>query len=334
MVAWSVAQTTGQVAGIIAAGAPLPSWMASGEVAFAHFGAAGLWDFNHLDMRDLDRLVARHGAPHRLEVFAGRHEWLPPELAAEAVAWLELLAMGRGARPVDAALVERSWAAEMAAAQALEAAGDGLAARRRYEVVVETFAALREVGPARLRLEALAADPAVRREEREEERSADWERATAAAAFGKLAALEDPAVHWPPERLAAELGVKDLQRRAAGEGVAADAAERVLAALFVQLSFYLPREDLPAGRYQRAATVLAVAATIRPLPHVLYNLGAAEARRGRAAKALEALERAVAAGYGDAAHLAADEDYAALRESPAFQAILARLRQAPPPPAP
>lgn len=38
------------------------------------------------------------------------------------------------------------------------------------------------------------------------------------------------------------------------------------------------------------------------------------------------LERATEVGFRDGAHLATDEDLAALRELPAFQSLLARLK--------
>jgi len=332
MLSWSVAQATGGLAGVIAVGGRLPPEIPSDEVGFAHFGAAGRHDFNFVPMTEIDELAASRGAPHRLEIFDGRHQWLAPELARVAVRWLETVAMAEGRRPVVPSFVEAAWEADLAAARESDEAGDRVTALRRYRALVETFDGLRDVAPARARLAALEGDRTTKRELRTAARWIDWERHRKAAAHRALGALDDPESPTVPARLASALGIDDLQTRARKEGPEGDAAQRVLESLFVQLSFYRPREYFPAGRYREAATALAVAADVRPLPHVLYNLGAAEARLGHAEKALAALERAVAAGWTDADHLAADEDYASLRDDETFRALLARMRSSEQPP--
>jgi dienelactone hydrolase len=331
MLSWLVAQSNDQVAGIIAAGGRLPQGFPTAKTGYAHFGAAGRTDFNYAEMTAIDELVAKRGDPHRLEVFEGRHQWLPPELAAVAVRWLEVLAMAQGRRPADAAFVERAWEADLAAAREAEEAGDRLAALRRWRALAETYAPLRDVAPARARLEALEADPGTARAVREETRWLDWERNRAAEAHAALGLLDDPERPTVPARLESALGLRQLTAQAAAEGPEGDAAGRVLASVYAQLSFYRPRDYFAAHRYRDAATALTVAAGIQPLPHVLYNLGAAEARLGHGKKALEALERAVEAGWADADHLAADEDFASLRDDGAFRALLTRLRAAPAP---
>jgi len=58
-----------------------------------------------------------------------------------------------------------------------------------------------------------------------------------------------------------------------------------------------------------------------------YNLACSLALAGRKAEALEALARAIALGYDDAAWLAKDADLACLKDEPAFLALLAKLGQ-------
>ena len=58
---------------------------------------------------------------------------------------------------------------------------------------------------------------------------------------------------------------------------------------------------------------------------VRYNLGCSLALGGDIDGAFAELARAVELGYGDAEHLRADEDLAALREDPRFGQLLARL---------
>jgi tetratricopeptide (TPR) repeat protein len=60
-------------------------------------------------------------------------------------------------------------------------------------------------------------------------------------------------------------------------------------------------------------------------PTAHYNLACSLALLGHGEEALAALEQAVQRGYDDGPHLAQDEDLAALRGHPHFQALLARL---------
>jgi hypothetical protein len=52
---------------------------------FVVFGTAGTEDFNYLEMRQFDQELS---SPHRVVIFEGGHQWLPSNLAVEAVEWL------------------------------------------------------------------------------------------------------------------------------------------------------------------------------------------------------------------------------------------------------
>ena len=64
-------------------------------------------------------------------------------------------------------------------------------------------------------------------------------------------------------------------------------------------------------------------------PTAHYNLACSYALCGRREEALDALETAERLGYADRGHLLADEDLASLRSEPRFQALVARLSEAP-----
>ncbi len=65
-------------------------------------------------------------------------------------------------------------------------------------------------------------------------------------------------------------------------------------------------------------------------PTVHYNLACSLALAGEIDAAFQALEAAVERGYGDAEHLAGDEDLAALRDDERFAALVRRLCPRPP----
>ena len=65
----------GRVAGVIASGAGFPSGRPPRrDTPFLYFAAVGETDFNHLEMRALDRALDGLGLPYRLEVFEGGHD--------------------------------------------------------------------------------------------------------------------------------------------------------------------------------------------------------------------------------------------------------------------
>lgn len=328
MLSWMLARQTGRIAGVIAAGGRWIPDVFDGEVTWACFGAVGATDFNYAEMHRVDALLAGAGAEHRLEVFPGPHAWMPEPLARHGVEWLELIAMKRGLRERDDALVARLYEEDAGEARLLEAAGDRLGAMRRWQAVARTFAGLREVEGAGRRAEALAKDTEVKRALKEERHCEGLESRSLDRIGRVLGELQQGERPMPPARLASQLGLADLQRRLreAG-GCEASTAERLLETVFTQTAFYLARDFLAAGRYHELASVLTVAASIRgDRPIVWYNLACARARTGEADAAMAALESAVAHGWGDADQTLADADLASLRQRADFQALIARLR--------
>ena len=113
-VAFSVALgSPDHVAGVIASSAGYPDDKPRKTLPFPVFATAGTEDFNHLELRRLDRALT---SPHRLAVFEGGHVWLSSDLATEAVEWLELQAMKSGLKPRDEREIDRLFANRVAAA--------------------------------------------------------------------------------------------------------------------------------------------------------------------------------------------------------------------------
>jgi predicted esterase len=326
-VAFLLARETGAVAGIIAAGGRFIEEVYAGS-RVPVFATAGDADFNYPGMRSVHARVLEEGAPSRFECFSGGHEWMPPELARRTVEWMELQAMRRGLRARDVGLIDRMLAAELAAAAALEAEGRGLEAMRRLQAVTRDFEGLRDVSAARDRVAALEADPEVARaavlDQRWSERE-QLERDRINAALQRFLATEPAPL---AEALAAELEVARLERQAGGDGIEAATARRVLAHLLSNLAFYLPQELLAVRRPGHAAAALGVACRIEPAnPRLWYNRACALSLSGLRSPALDALERAVDAGFADAGLMRSDPDLAAVRDSKRFRALLAAVER-------
>ncbi len=317
------------VAGVVGCGAGWPEELPPvPERKFAYFGTAGDRDFNYVEMRALDAALASGNAPHRIEYFSGGHDWPPPGVAAEAIAWMELQAMKSGVRRRDDAVVAALFAAGLARADALSVGGDSADAFLRYAQLADDFRTLAEVAAAEEKARALGQSAAVRQALGEAADRDDRERASVRAMaltlHAALAAPDPPL----PAALAAELGVPSLKRRAAsGSSAERAAAERILASLRVQVSFYLPEELLARGDYAHARLCYALASEIDPGdPGPDYALAAAEARAREVRRALKALDRTVEKGFRDLAALDADPDFAAIRGDAKFEAWLAAAR--------
>ena len=326
-VALLLARETGAIAGVIAAGGRFIEEVYAGNRAPV-FAAAGDADFNYQGMRAVHARMLEDGVPSRFEAFSGGHEWLPPAIARHAVEWMELQAMRRGLRARNDGLLDRMLAAELAAVAALESEGLTLEAMRRYRAMVADFEGLRDVTPARERSAALEADPEVTRaaalEVRWSERE-QRERERVNSTLQRFLATEPAS---PPEVLAAELEVARLERQAEGDEIEAACARRVLAHLVSNLAFYLPRELLAANRPGHAAAALGAACRIEPdNPVYWYNRACALSLAGRRSPALDALERAVEAGFADAGLMRSDPDLEAVRDSDRFRELLAAVEQ-------
>jgi hypothetical protein len=87
-------------------------------------------------MRQLDQLLK---TPHRLEVFAGTHEWLPVELATDGVEWMEIQAMKRGLRSRDQKMIDGIFAKRTARAEAQTRSVDKMRELKSIAADFQTF---------------------------------------------------------------------------------------------------------------------------------------------------------------------------------------------------
>lgn len=322
------------VAGMIGVGAGFPAGLAAVVGAdldrlpdhFAFWGGSGRVDFNYEEVRDLDALLDGAGVRHRIDHYEGPHAWPPPERAAEAVAWLELAAMGAGLAPVRTGWVDSLRTVWTRRARRALAAGDTAEAAERWRRVAEDFDGIAPVPGARDTAEALAdTDPVRRARERRERQRAEHR------AFGdrfwplveRLRGGDPPAAG----EVAEQLGLRGLRRRAAGsDRTDAEQAARLLEIVYVQTSFYLPREALRRGDPDRALVALRVAEAARPgRPRTCLFRARAHATAGRADEAFEAIACVRRRGPLPAELLRDDSRLAPLRDDPRWAEALARL---------
>lgn len=299
MLSWGVGLATGRLAGVIGVGGRLVPEIPPAKFNFAHYGFAGVRDFNQREMREIDAAIGGR-VPHRYQSFDADHRWITPALAREALGWFEVLVGNH---------VESVFAEDVKAAEALQ----GLPALRRWREIQRTYK--RDFSA---RIATLENDPAVQREAAEEKKWDQFE-----AEYIRDAQARMPSIMAQSD-VARAFRVPDLKRHAARGGYEGAAAQRLLETVYTQTAFYLMREFYARKQYAHAANVLKVAVSIHPDRwDAWYNLAAANARAGQPKPAYEALEKLLAMGYRDARQLAADEDFATLRSDKRFQELLA-----------
>jgi predicted esterase len=323
---------TGEVAGVILSGGGFPdSSQPQKGLPFAVFGTAGNVDFNYVEMRRLDRALARLGAAHRLAVFDGPHSWCPAPVCTEAIEWLELKAMKGGTRTKDAELVERLRRDRMARAAALESGGRKADAFVWYSEIVEDFGGLAETNDAAAAAERLQAQPAVRKDLAQQERREEAEGGRVARLWADLTAALASEPLPPASTVAARLGIPNLLREAGPDRPEAErlSAKRVIAQIFVQSAFYVPRELAAKHDFARAELLTAVAAELAPerAGGAWYNLACFRALAGDRKGAISSLRSAVRKGYRDITAIESDPDLASLREDPGYRAIVEELKK-------
>ena len=155
-VALGIALASKDIAGVIASSAGYPDSRVRKTLPFPLFATAGTDDFNHLEMRRLDRELS---TSHRLAIFRGGHVWLSSDLAVQAVEWMELHAMKSGLKPRDAGFIDRMYQSRTAD---IESAKVEIEAFRAVRALAEDFQGLTDVSAASARAAKLERDPRVR----------------------------------------------------------------------------------------------------------------------------------------------------------------------------
>jgi predicted esterase len=286
---------------------------------FAFAGIAGSDDFNYFEMRDLDAALSDSGATRRLFVFDGEHGWPPPDVYADAIDWLEMMAMRDGRAPRRDAFVDARFEREHAAAGEAR----GLDRWRRLEQILRDYCGLRDLSALQAEAGAARRDPAVARDLARERRlhgeEADATRRLDAwiARVGSDSATARRAA-GDVRGAFAELRIAALRRLAGGgDRGAADSATRRLRRIDAFTGFYLPERFLARGETGRAASMLRLSLAINPVqPWLHWRLAKLHAAGGEPDAAFAELQAAREGGAFDAASLRDDPAWAALRDDP------------------
>jgi len=155
-VAFATAISSRGIAGVIASSAGYHDGKMRRTLPFPVFATAGTEDFNHLEMRMLDRELT---TPHRLVIFEGGHTWLSSELATQAVEFMIVQAMKTKIAVRDDAVLDRIFTRWLATA---EATSDRKNQYLALQGIARDFDGLRDVSALAKRVDALGRERDVR----------------------------------------------------------------------------------------------------------------------------------------------------------------------------
>jgi len=189
-VALGIALASKDIAGVIASSAGYPDSRLRKTLPFPLFATAGTDDFNHLEMRRLDRELS---TTHRLVIFSGGHVWLSSDLALQAVEWMELQSMKAGLKARNAADIDRMFASRIASVDLTKSDVDTF---RAVRALADDFQGLRDVSTLAARATELGRDARVRaalQSERDEDRREENILRDIASMAARLRSADRPA---------------------------------------------------------------------------------------------------------------------------------------------
>jgi predicted esterase len=319
----------GAVAGVIACSGGFPRTASpSPGLALVVFATTGTEDFNFPEMQQLKRKLDAAGVQNRLAVFDGGHDWPPADLAAQAIAWMELQAMKKGTRTKDDALIDQLLTERLATARGYESSAQNYAAYLEYQALAADFRGLRDVKDIVANSERLEAVKEIKAASKnvkaEEDRQAELETEIQTL----IAQLADPSRYV--ETLGAlKATVSDLTRKSEVAKDSSDrrVARRVLEAAVVQAyeaanNLYLQKN------YSAVPQKLEIVVILKPKnARAFYELALAYARLGNKSKAINALGRAIENGFTDLPTIEQNPEFDALRNEAGYKKLVTGLKK-------
>lgn len=330
------------IAGVVACGAGFPSGMPpSPEMHFAVFSTTSTEDFNFPEVKGLDEPLAKAGITHRIEVFAGRHDWPPSSVGVEAVEWMELQAMKTGKRQRDANLVESIWQRKLQQARALEDAKKIRDAYQIYVALNESFKGLRDIAEVEKKLRQLRDTAEVRNAILDEQQQIKKQGEIGGRLNGLIAARErssEEVSSREPENTSERLDpetrlqgmLADLRKQAGRTEDTGErrVARRVLEGVFISLIESGINLLETQKRYEGAVRTFELAIEVNPdRPGAFFYLAWSYAANGSRKKALQTLQTAVDKGFSDLSAITGNKAFDGIRDDAQYRQIIQALQK-------
>jgi dienelactone hydrolase len=318
------------VAGVISHGAGYPgSLPASEKDRFAYFAFVGDKDFNWPEIMELGRKKESWGAAYRLRVFPGEHQWAPPAIFEEAIAWIQLKAMQAGSAPPDSAFIDQLFAKTQQEAEDAAQRKDTLAQFQACRSLTSDFTGLKAVGQYQAKLTALKSSPEMKQALKKEQEAIDQQHSLTQEISSQISQVGEADFDTQPALrtniVDGMTGLKNKADHAKNEGT-----RLVLLRAFNDLwaqGIEAGQAELENKRFGKAEYYFQLMSSISPneaWPVLL--LAETSAVRGDKKRALKDLHEAIKRGLKNPDAINKDTNLETLRSEPEFQQIVAELK--------
>jgi len=318
------------LAGVMANGAGFPVDLApSPQMHFAFFGAAGVDDFNYPELKSLVEPLSNAGIIHRVQTFAGRHEWPPVSVATAAIEWMELHAIKAGKRPRNDGFVNAMWQQRFNEATTLEESKKYYEAYQLYLDLAGSFNGLRDVAQIETKVNQLRDSRDLKAAIHEDQEQIKKQRELESRLNTLIAGASNNQSEegFDSANLLTKI-LNDLrkQSKASDDSTQRRVARRVLDGLFVGLIEQGVSLLQTEKNYSESIKPLKLATEVNPdRPGAFFYLAWAYAANRDKKKSLQSLSTAVEKGFSDTAMITANKAFDSIRNEPEYQQIMARL---------
>lgn len=314
---------TCSIAGVIADGAGYPKEAPPANDHLLYYAAIGNADFNYPEIIALRTKKEEHGASFKVKIYDGPHQWAPPEVAQDAIEWLELKAMQAGRKKPDLVFVRGLFEKVQAEAAQSAQSGDVITEFYALRSLVLDFKGLEDVTPFQSQLAALKSSKLLKKANREQNQAIEKQNSLTATASSDISQLGTAGPQQVPavkERIMSAFS--DLQRGAQSSGRDHLIYVRAINQLLLE-GIEDGQEQFRNREYERAAVYFELMADVAPhqsSPPLL--LAETRVHMGDKKAALKALQEAVRRGVKSRETLTQDPELAPLFSDPEFQRIV------------
>lgn len=320
---------TCSIAGVIAHGAGYPVTEAPpANDHFVYYVAVGDADFNYPEILRLRKAKEKHGAPFKVKIYPGPHQWAPKDVVEDAFEWIELKAMQIGTEKPNPEFIHRLLEKTQTEAERAGQRGDAVGQFYALRSLAMDFKGLEDVGPYEKQLAALRTSKALKKARHQEDQEIEKQESLTSVAGGQIGQLGTlPPNEQSQVRQQIFATLSDLRRQAKSNSRDRLVFVRAFNQLWIQ-GMEDGQEEFRNHEFPRAEAyfeLMAAAAPDQAWPLLL--LAETRVREGDKKAALKALEEAVKRGLKNARTLTQDPELKPLASDPAFQQIVQGLDQ-------